>query len=58
MTRIGPDGRPSLVLTDDEGRGRVRVTVTEEGYGAIEFVDADGEVVESLVPERRGKEEG
>lgn len=56
VTRIGPDGRPSLVLTDDEGRGRVRVTVTEEGYGAIEFVDADGEVVESFVPERDREE--
>lgn len=52
VTKVGPDGRPSLVLTDEEGRGRVRVTVTEEGYGAIEFVDADGEVVEALVPER------
>lgn len=51
-TRIGPDGRPSLVLTDREGRSRVRVTLTEEGYGAIEFLDADGEVVEALVPER------
>lgn len=58
VTRIGPDGRPSLVLTDDEGRGRVRVTVTEEGYGAIEFVNPDGEVVESLVPERRRDGEG
>ena len=52
-TRIGPDGRPSLVLTDRQGRARVRITLTEEGHGAIEFLDADGEVVESLVPERR-----
>lgn len=51
-TVIGPDGRPSLVLTDREGRSRVRITLTEEGYGAIEFLDAEGEVVEALVPER------
>lgn len=51
-TMIGPDGLPSLVLTDREGRSRVRITLTEEGYGAIEFLDADGDVVESLVPER------
>lgn len=51
-TMIGPDGRPSLVLTDRQGRSRVRITLTEEGYGAIEFLDASGDVIESLVPER------
>ncbi len=48
---LAADGTPSLDLTDTEGRPRLRLTVTEEGYGAIEFLDADGNVVQTLAPE-------
>ncbi|MDX1632962.1 MAG: hypothetical protein R3234_13915 [Thermoanaerobaculia bacterium] len=52
VTKVGSDGRPSLALTDEKGRTRVRITLTDEGRGAIEFVDAEGNVVETVVPER------
>jgi hypothetical protein len=31
----------------------VRLALTREGYGAIEFLDADGKVVETFAPEAR-----
>ena len=51
---LAADGTPSLDLTDTEGRPRLRLTVTDEGYGAIEFLDAEGEVVQTLAPEAAG----
>lgn len=48
---LAADGTPSLDLTDTEGRPRLRLTVTDEGFGAIEFLDADGTVVQTLAPE-------
>ena len=32
---------------------RLRLTVTPEGHGAIEFLDASGKVIETLAPEAR-----
>ena len=48
---VGADGTPAIALNDKADRPRLRLTVTEEGYGAIEFLDAEGRVVQSLVPE-------
>lgn len=54
---LAADGTPAVALSDRNDRQRLRLTVTEEGYGAIEFLDASGQVVEAIVPERsRGRE--
>ena len=50
---VAADGTPSVALADAEDRARVRLTVTPEGYGAIEFLNAAGEVVETLAPEAK-----
>lgn len=51
---VAADGTPAVALADGEDRPRVRMTVTPEGYGAIEFLNAEGEVVHVLAPERDG----
>lgn len=51
---VAADGTPAVALADGEDRPRVRMTVTAEGYGAIEFLNAEGEVVHVLAPERDG----
>lgn len=48
---VAADGTPAIALADAQNRPRLRLTVTGEGYGAIEFLDADGRVVETLSPE-------
>jgi hypothetical protein len=48
---VAADGTPSVALADKADRARVRMTVTPEGYGAIEFLNADGEVIHVLAPE-------
>ena len=48
---VGADGTPAIALSDEADRTRLRLTVTEEGYGAIEFLDAEGRVVHTLAPE-------
>lgn len=50
---VAADGTPSVALADAKDRARVRLTVTPEGYGAIEFLNAAGEVVETLAPEAK-----
>ena len=50
--RVKPSGVPEVLLADAQERPRVRLTVTPEGYGALEFLDAGGQVVSSLAPER------
>ena len=49
---VAADGTPAVSLADAEDRARVRMTVTPEGYGAIEFLDASGKVIHVLAPER------
>jgi hypothetical protein len=49
--RVAADGAPSIGLADKENRTRLRLTVTAAGHGAIEFLDADGKVVETFAPE-------
>lgn len=48
---VAADGTPAIALNDKADRTRLRLTVTEEGYGAIEFLNAEGEVVHTLAPE-------
>ena len=49
---VAADGTPAVSLADADDRARVRITVTPEGYGAIEFLDASGKVIHVLAPER------
>lgn len=48
---VAADGTPAVALADRNDRPRVRMTVTPEGYGAIEFLNAAGEVIHTLAPE-------
>lgn len=48
---VAADGAPAIALNDKADRTRLRLTVTEEGYGAIEFLNAEGQVVHTLAPE-------
>jgi len=48
---VAADGTPAVGLADSDDRTRVRMTVTPEGYGAIEFLNAAGEVIHTLAPE-------
>lgn len=48
---VAADGTPAVALADKADRPRVRMTVTPEGYGAIEFLNAAGEVIHVLAPE-------
>ncbi|MGL3822933.1 hypothetical protein [Sphingopyxis sp. R3-92] len=50
--RLAPDGTPLIELSDKQSRPRIRLTVSEDGAGALEFLDADGKVVRSFAPER------
>jgi hypothetical protein len=55
---VAADGAPSISLADKQDRPRVRIKVTQEGYGAIEFLDAEGKVVETIAPEADKKRPG
>ncbi len=48
---VAADGTPTVSVADEMSQPRVRLTVTQEGYGAIEFLDAKGHVVQRLAPE-------
>ncbi|MGN7838538.1 hypothetical protein [Stenotrophomonas sp. 22385] len=48
---VGADGTPAIALNDKQDRARLRLTITPEGYGAIEFLDAQGRVIHTLAPE-------
>jgi len=48
---IAANGTPSIDLADKQERPRLRLTVTDEGFGSIEFLDAQGRVVNSITPE-------
>jgi len=50
---VAADGAPSIALADKQDRPRVRLALTSEGYGAIEFLNAEGKVVETFAPEAR-----
>lgn len=48
---VSAEGTPSIGLPDKQNRTRLRLTITDAGYGAVEFLDADGKVVETFAPE-------
>lgn len=48
---VAADGTPAIALADSRDRPRLRFTVTPAGHGAIEFLDAQGRVVQTLAPE-------
>ena len=48
---VAADGSPSIALADKQNRPRLRLSVTKEGFGAIEFLDAQGKIVDTLAPE-------
>jgi hypothetical protein len=50
-TDVAADGSPSIALADRQNRPRLRLSVTKEGYGAIEFLDAQGKIIDSIAPE-------
>ena len=49
---VAANGTPAIALADKQNRPRVRITVSPEGYGEIEFLDANGKIVSTMVPER------
>jgi hypothetical protein len=44
------DGNAKLVLSDSESRPRLVLTVTPDGRGSIQFLDAEGRAVRSIGP--------
>jgi hypothetical protein len=48
---VAADGSPSIALADKQDRPRLRLSVTKEGFGAIEFLDAQGKVIDTIAPE-------
>ena len=55
MMDVAADGAPSIALADKHNRPRLRLSVTKEGFGAIEFLDVQGKVVDALIPEAHRK---
>jgi hypothetical protein len=49
---VAADGSPAITLADKEDRPRVRLTVTDEGFGALQFLNAKGDVIDTYAPER------
>jgi hypothetical protein len=48
---VAADGTPAIALADKDDHARLRLTLTPEGYGAIEFVDAAGHILQTIAPE-------
>lgn len=44
-------GEPAVELHDENSRPRIRMTLTKEGYGSLQFLSADGKVVQAITPE-------
>lgn len=51
LLSVAADGTPAIALSDKNDQPRVRMTVTEEGFGAIQFLNAAGEVIHNISPE-------
>lgn len=56
QSSVDSEGNATLEMTDSSDRPRIRLRVTDAGHGAIEFLDADGEVVRTLAPEKAASE--
>ena len=48
---VAPDGTPEVSLADADDRPRLRLSLRPDGAGAIEFLNAAGDVVHAIVPE-------
>lgn len=48
---LAPDGTPEVSLADAHDRPRLRLSLRADGAGAIEFLNAAGDVVHAIVPE-------
>jgi len=48
---LAADGAPAVELSDRNDQPRLRLMVTEEGFGAIQFLNAQGQVIHTLAPE-------
>lgn len=48
---LAADGTPAVALSDRNDTPRLRLTVTEEGFGAIQFLNAEGQVIHTIAPE-------
>lgn len=48
---VAADGTPAVSLSDKNNKPRIRMTVTEEGFGSIQFLDAEGTLIHSITPE-------
>lgn len=51
LFQVAADGTPSISLADVQDRPRLRLSLCDDGAGAIEFLDASGAVVHAIVPE-------
>jgi hypothetical protein len=49
---LAADGTPAIALSDKQNHPRVTITVTPQGYGALEFLNAQGRVVRTFIPEQ------
>jgi hypothetical protein len=49
----GRDRTASVVLADAQGRNRLALKVDADGHASIEFLDADGKVVQRVAPSRQ-----
>lgn len=45
----------SVILADDQGRGRLALTVAPDGTASIEFLDDQGRVVQKIAPPAAGR---
>lgn len=48
---LAADGTPAVALSDRNDKPRLRLIVTEEGFGAIQFLNAEGQVIHTIAPE-------
>lgn len=48
---VAADGTPAVSLSDKNDKPRIRMTVTEEGFGSIQFLDAAGTIIHNITPE-------
>lgn len=48
---VAADGTPSVSLSDQNDKPRIRMTVTDDGFGSIQFLNAAGQVIHSITPE-------
>lgn len=50
---VPADGEPAIELMDANSNPRLRLTLTPEGQGSLQFLSADGKVIYALTPEAK-----